>query len=141
MPTPTIDEYTTKARKGVEWLDANLHFDWRARVSLERLDLHSVADCVLGQVIGGFNFALDLAVPWTGGELGPDEAIEAFLERKYQWREEQDRWTSEHGFELDHDHLERFNPGCESNEGNTFIDGEYAKLHAAWVSILTPAHV
>jgi hypothetical protein len=66
-----------RLRLAVTALDARGPADWRSRVDVDRLDLDSVVDCVLGQVFGGYATGLRaLYGPnWADGPNPGDDAF------------------------------------------------------------------
>src|SRR5258708_7417760 len=50
--------FEERIARGIALLD-KYRPEWRSLISLERLDMYSVEDCVLGQVYGNFGIGLD----------------------------------------------------------------------------------
>jgi len=56
-----------RVKKGMEFLDINVP-GWRSQISIERLDMGSCEDCILGQLFGHY-----WAAPWPRDNMSPDK--------------------------------------------------------------------
>lgn len=50
--------YAENVKRGIEWLDANVK-GWRAKIDIGWLNLSDDYDCVLGQIFGNYDDAID----------------------------------------------------------------------------------
>lgn len=66
MATP----YDDSIDDGVEYLDYKLGDDWPQRIDVDRLDLASGCNCVLGQLVGGFSHGSSYRTWVEGGLVG-----------------------------------------------------------------------
>lgn len=74
MTQATTGKYAERIAKGAVFLDERQP-GWRRRVDLDKLDLFSLDDCVLGQVYGGSR-----GVTKAGVNYNPHLAFDAVLE-------------------------------------------------------------
>ena len=79
-----MDHIAAKVQNGIKRLDAVGPADWRDRINLDTLDVHSLSDCVLGQVFGDYGEGMDALFPghrWLSDGINEEHGFEAPTDR------------------------------------------------------------
>jgi len=80
-----MNHFDIKVQAGIALLDTYGPTDWRERINLDTLDLHSLTDCVLGQVYGDYADGMDSLFPgesgWLWNETNEEHGFEAPMDR------------------------------------------------------------
>lgn len=54
MPTQSKSPYESRVKAGIAWLEENAPEGWKGKIDLQKLDLCSQYDCILGQIYGHY---------------------------------------------------------------------------------------
>lgn len=79
-----MNHIAEKVQNGIRVLDTHGPADWRERINLDTLDVHSLDDCVLGQVFGSYGEGMDALFPgqrWLSNGVNVEHGFEAPMDR------------------------------------------------------------
>ena len=82
-------DYAARAAAGARFLDGKLP-GWAGRIDLEQLDMSNCHRCILGQLAGRYDDALD-----DFGISGADDIQLGFMTMAGAWRELSEAWAGE----------------------------------------------